>query len=204
MAIWQERLAKNITASLHGGELQHYDNYLDLNDQGFEADRLQSWDDCPRKCRPQSGRLAPALHSSAKPICSAGTCCPGKRAARSGCCLSTTSSFTPSATCGCSTMTATSPKKPCALQEQASQSLAALDPTQLAGQHPIQPSLCLCAIRGKRQSPPHFETGARLEPWAVGMVEGGRRPQLPAPGAGLPGAFSRLAIALDVKLRPTR
>lgn len=46
MAIWQERLAKNITASLHGGELQHYDNYLDLNDQGFEADRLQSWDDC--------------------------------------------------------------------------------------------------------------------------------------------------------------
>ncbi len=46
MAIWQERLAKNITASLHGGELQHYDNYLDLNDQGFEADRLQSWGDC--------------------------------------------------------------------------------------------------------------------------------------------------------------
>ena len=46
MAIWPERLAKNINAALHGGELQHYDNYLELNDQDFEADRLRSWDGC--------------------------------------------------------------------------------------------------------------------------------------------------------------
>ena len=46
MAVWQERLAKNIQAGLHGGELQHYENYLELNDQDFEADRLLSWDDC--------------------------------------------------------------------------------------------------------------------------------------------------------------
>ena len=46
MAIWQERLAENINAALQGGELQHFDNYLELNDQGFEADRLRSWDDC--------------------------------------------------------------------------------------------------------------------------------------------------------------
>jgi len=46
MAVWQERLAMNIQAALHGGELQHYENYLELNDQDFEADRLLSWDDC--------------------------------------------------------------------------------------------------------------------------------------------------------------
>jgi tetratricopeptide (TPR) repeat protein len=46
MAVWQERLAKNISASLHGGELQHYDNFLELNDLDFEVDQRLSWDDC--------------------------------------------------------------------------------------------------------------------------------------------------------------
>jgi tetratricopeptide (TPR) repeat protein len=46
MAIWQERLAKNIQAALQDGELQHYENYLELNDQDFETDRLLSWNDC--------------------------------------------------------------------------------------------------------------------------------------------------------------
>ncbi len=46
MAIWQERLAKNIQAAMHGGELQRYENYLELNDQDFEANRLLPWDDC--------------------------------------------------------------------------------------------------------------------------------------------------------------
>jgi tetratricopeptide (TPR) repeat protein len=48
IGIWQDRLAKNIQVGLHGGELQsqQYDNYLELNDQDFEADRLRSWDDC--------------------------------------------------------------------------------------------------------------------------------------------------------------
>jgi tetratricopeptide (TPR) repeat protein len=46
MAIWQERLANNIAASLHGGELQHYDNYLELNDQDFAANQMLAWDAC--------------------------------------------------------------------------------------------------------------------------------------------------------------
>jgi tetratricopeptide (TPR) repeat protein len=46
MAVWQDRLAQNIDAAFHGGELQHYENYLELNDRDFEANRLKSWDNC--------------------------------------------------------------------------------------------------------------------------------------------------------------
>jgi tetratricopeptide (TPR) repeat protein len=46
MAIWQERLANNINAALHSGELQHYDNYLELNDQDFLAVQSLGWEAC--------------------------------------------------------------------------------------------------------------------------------------------------------------
>ena len=46
MAIWQERLANNINAALHDGELQHYDNYLDLNDQDFASLQPLGWEAC--------------------------------------------------------------------------------------------------------------------------------------------------------------
>ena len=64
MAVWQERLVRNIDAGLHGGELQHYENYLELNDQDFEADRLLSWDDClenASQCRSALRRLFDSL-----------------------------------------------------------------------------------------------------------------------------------------------
>lgn len=67
MAVWQERLAKNIQVRQHGGEFQHYENYLELNDQDFEADRLLSWDDCLQNaghCRSALRQLFDSLDES--------------------------------------------------------------------------------------------------------------------------------------------
>jgi tetratricopeptide (TPR) repeat protein len=43
---WQGRLAQNLDAGLNGGELRHYDNWRELNDQYFEQEKLLPWDDC--------------------------------------------------------------------------------------------------------------------------------------------------------------
>jgi tetratricopeptide (TPR) repeat protein len=49
MAVWQERIAKNLTAGLHGGEPIHYENYLELNDQDCLANSQLSFDECLTK-----------------------------------------------------------------------------------------------------------------------------------------------------------
>ena len=56
MAIWQERLAANLNAALHGGELKHFENYLELNDQDCVEHSQLSWDECLQKA--SAGRAA--------------------------------------------------------------------------------------------------------------------------------------------------
>ena len=49
MAVWQERIARNLTAGLHGGELVHYENYLEVNDQDCLNNSQLSFDECLTK-----------------------------------------------------------------------------------------------------------------------------------------------------------
>ncbi len=49
MAVWQERTARNLNAGFHGGELVHYEDYLDLNDKDCLVNSQLSFDECLTK-----------------------------------------------------------------------------------------------------------------------------------------------------------